>query len=506
MHSSSLAPSYASETADARVTAVIVLSAAGAALGGLLFGFDTAVISGATQALQAQFALSDAMLGFTVASALIGTVIGSLVAGAPADRFGRKAVMLTVAGAYVLSSFGAGLAPDWHTLIAFRSLGGLAIGAASVVTPIYIAEVSPAPFRGRLVALNQLNIVLGILLAFLSNYLIAGLVPHAVAWRWMFGIVVIPSTIFLLVTLVLPESPRWLAVHRQGDRAVEVMQRLGFLAPRDELARIELAEAREEATGAPRLFQPAHARAVACVIAIAMFNQLSGINALLYYAPRIFELAGTGADGALLQSIAVGGTNLVFTMLALFLIDRYGRKPLLYLGSVICAGTLFLVGWQLESAVPNGILVLLGLLGFIAGFAMSQGAVIWVFISEVFPSGVRGKGQALGSTTHWVMAAVITWVFPMFRRQGRRMGLRLLWSDDAAPAVLGLEIHARDQRHRAGGHGPGEHPSMKRVVLPLAAIVAVCLDGLGPACRCPARLPLRTGAQLDERSQWPRLL
>lgn len=231
---------------EARATVAIILSAAGAALGGLLFGFDTAVISGATQALQLQFGLTDAMLGFTVASALIGTVLGSLIAGAPADRFGRKGVMLTVAIAYVVSSLGTGLAPDLNAFLVFRFMGGLAIGAASVVTPIYIAEVSPARFRGRLVAMNQLNIVLGILIAFLSNYIIAGLVQYDVAWRWMFGIVAVPSTIFLLVTLLLPESPRWLAIHGQADRARDVMQRLGFADPRAELARIELAEAREE--------------------------------------------------------------------------------------------------------------------------------------------------------------------------------------------------------------------------------------------------------------------
>ena len=210
---------------DARATVAIILSAAGAALGGLLFGFDTAVISGATQALQTRFALTDASLGFTVASALIGTVIGSLVAGAPADRHGRKAIMLSVAIAYVISSLGTGLAQSWPMLIAFRFLGGLAIGAASVVTPIYIAEVSPARFRGRLVAMNQLNIVLGILIAFLSNYIIAQVLPPERAWRWMFGIVAVPSVLYLVVTLLLPESPRWLAIHGARERAASTMWR-----------------------------------------------------------------------------------------------------------------------------------------------------------------------------------------------------------------------------------------------------------------------------------------
>ncbi len=442
-----------SPSIDSRVTLAMILSAAGAALAGLLFGFDTAVISGATAALQSQFVLSDGALGFTVASALIGTVIGSLAAGAPADRFGRKAMLLVVAIAYLVSSLGTGLAPSWVVLLAFRFLGGLAIGAASVVTPIYIAEVSPARFRGRLVALNQLNIVLGIVLAFLSNYIIAGLAPPDIAWRWMFGIVAVPSVLFLIVTFLLPDSPRWLTGKGRDDAARAVMSRLGFPDPTGEVARMRQAARRDAASAAPRLFQSAYSVPVTCAIAIAMFNQLSGINALLYYAPRIFELAGAGADSALLQSIAVGGTNLVFTVLALFLIDRFGRKPLLYVGSIVTAAALFLVGVQLASASPNGTLVLVGLLGFIAAFAVSQGAVIWVFISEVFPSAVRGKGQALGSTTHWVMAAAITWAFPVFAARlggwvfaffGAMMLLQFLWVWRIMPETNGIALEDMD--------------------------------------------------------------
>ncbi|PTQ10881.1 MFS transporter [Sphingomonas oleivorans] len=431
----------------------MILSAAGAALGGLLFGFDTAVISGTTSALQARFGLSDAALGFTVASALIGTVLGSLVAGWPADRFGRKPMLLTVALFYVLSSLGSGLAGSWSSLLLFRFLGGLAIGAASVVTPIYIAEVSPAHFRGRLVALNQLNIVLGILIAFLSNLIIARLAPADVAWRWMLGIVAIPSFLFLVVTLLLPDSPRWLVQNGRLDAARAVMTRLGFPAPEEEVRHMQAAAAREAGAVAPRLFERKHALPVACAIAIAMFNQLSGINALLYYAPRIFELGGAGADSALLQAVAVGGTNLVFTILALFLIDRFGRKPLLYFGSVATAAALFLVAAQLSSDRPDGTAVLLGLLGFIAAFAISQGAVIWVFISEVFPSAVRGKGQALGSTTHWVMAAAITWTFPVFATSlggyvfvffGTMMLLQLLFVWKMMPETNGIALEDMD--------------------------------------------------------------
>lgn len=329
--------------AHKRVTLITILSAAGAALGGLLFGLDTAVISGATSALQERFALSDAHLGFTVASALIGTIVGALVAGSPSDRFGRKPVLLAVAIAYVASSLGTALAEAWPVFLAFRFLGGLAIGAASVIAPIYIAEVSPPHVRGRLVALNQLNIVFGILLAFISNYVVAGLVSPDIAWRWMFGIVTIPSALFLVVTLVLPESPRWLVAADRDAQALTVMDRLGFPDPAEDMRHMREATARDiaasHATG--KLFTAAHSLPVACAIAIAMFNQLSGINALLYYAPHIFELSGAAAGSAMLQSIAIGGTNLVFTIAAMFLIDRFGRRPLLLFGSIATAAALF---------------------------------------------------------------------------------------------------------------------------------------------------------------------
>lgn len=447
----SVMPFAAAASERQRVTAIMILSAAGAALGGLLFGLDTAVISGATEALQQRFALSDGQLGFTVASALIGTIVGALIAGSPSDRFGRKPVLLAVAIAYVVSSLGSALAEGWGIFLAFRFLGGLAIGAASVIAPIYIAEVSPTHVRGRLVALNQLNIVFGILLAFISNYVIAGLFPPDVAWRWMFGIVTFPSALFLAVTLVLPESPRWLVSANREARALTVMGRLGFPDPVGDVRHMREAAARDLAASSDsaRLFNRSHSIPVACAIAIAMFNQLSGINALLYYAPHIFKLAGAAADSALLQSIAIGGTNLVFTIAALFLIDRFGRRPLLFFGSLATAAALFLVAWQFESAKPDGTLVLIGLLGFIAAFAISQGAVIWVFISEIFPSAVRGKGQALGSTTHWIMAAAITWAFPVFATElggwvfaffGAMMLLQFLWVWKRMPETNGIAL------------------------------------------------------------------
>jgi sugar porter (SP) family MFS transporter len=441
----------------------MVLASVGAALGGLLFGLDTAVISGTTSALETRFALTDAALGFTVASALIGTVVGALTAGAPADRFGRRPMLVAIALCYVVSSLGCGLAGDWYSLVGFRFLGGLAIGAASVVTPIYIAEVSPATYRGRLVALNQLNIVFGILLAFVSNLIIADLAAPETAWRWMLGIIAVPSAVFLAVTFLLPESPRWLAVRGRSADARQVLSKLGFEDPDAEVKRMLEAAARDRHGDKPRLFQRAHALPVTCAILIAMFNQLSGINALLYYAPRVFELAGAGADSALLQSVAVGGTNLVFTIVAMFLIDRIGRRPLLYFGSVVTAVSLFIVAAQLEAPQPDGTLVLLGLLGFIAAFALSQGAVIWVFISEVFPSTVRGKGQALGSTTHWVMAAAITWVFPVFAASlggwvfaffGAMMLLQILFVWRLMPETNGIALE--DMNLSRGQGSPAE--------------------------------------------------
>ena len=438
---------------ETRVSRAMLLSATGAALGGLLFGFDTAVISGTTSALQSRFDLSDAELGFTVSSALIGTVIGALTTGSPADRFGRRKMLIVIAICYLVSALGCGLAANWYHLLAFRFLGGLAIGAASVVTPVYIAEVSPAAYRGRLVALNQLNIVFGILLAFVSNYIIASVTPPDVAWRWMLGIVALPSAIFLVVTFLLPDSPRWLAGKGRPGEARSVMARLGFQQPDAEVQRMLAAASRDQHGEQPRLFRKAHSLPIACAILIAMFNQLSGINALLYYAPRIFELGGAGLSSAMLQSVALGGTNLVFTIVALFLIDRIGRKPLLYVGSVVTAIALFIVAAQLDASRPNAALLLFGLLGFIAAFAISQGAVIWVFISEVFPSTVRGKGQALGSATHWIMAAAITWLFPIFATRvgggvfaffGAMMLLQILFVWKLMPETNGIPLEDMD--------------------------------------------------------------
>jgi SP family xylose:H+ symportor-like MFS transporter len=341
------------------VSAPIVLAALGASLGGLLFGYDTAVISGTATALQAQFHLSDSALGLTVAIALIGTVIGALGAGLPADRLGRKKMLMLIAGIYVLSSLGAGLSTQWPQLLASRLLGGLAIGAASVVTPIYIAEVSPPRYRGRLVALNQLNIVVGILLAYLFNYLIASVVPEPFAWRWMLGIVAFPSLAFLSVTFLLPESPRWLVQNGQPEAALAVVNRLGIEDPQKHIQHIHKSIIEQDDRAADKLFQAQYFSPITFAIGLATFNQLSGINALMYYAPYIFRIAGASHDLALLQAVAVGLTNCLFTILAFFFIDRFGRKPLLYAGSIGMAAAPLTVAFQLSHARPDGTLVLL---------------------------------------------------------------------------------------------------------------------------------------------------
>ncbi len=391
----------------------VFLSTVVAALGGLLFGFDTAVISGTTEALQRIFDLDEFWLGFTVAIALIGTIVGAFSAGKPADRFGRRRVLFVLAVFYFISALGSALAQTWIPFLLYRFLGGLAVGGASVVAPMYIAEIAPAHLRGRLVAVNQLNIVSGILLAFFSNYVVSQLIEGAVAWRWMFGVEAFPSALFFVLLFFIPFSPRWLAKQGRTDEARAVLTQLGEPDVDRELSEIIASLQEEAGKKEANLFQRRYAFPILLALGIAMFNQLSGINALMYYAPRIFQQAGAAADDALLQAVAVGGTNLLFTIFAMFIIDRFGRRPLLLVGSVGTAVCLALVSWAFFVGGDVGLAVLIGLLGFIAFFAMSQGAVIWVFISEIFPNRVRSKGQSLGSFTHWFMAAAVSWTFPV---------------------------------------------------------------------------------------------
>jgi sugar porter (SP) family MFS transporter len=383
-----------------------------AALGGFLFGFDTAVISGTTSALEQVFELSKWRLGFTVATALIGTILGSLLVGYPGDRFGRKRVLIVMAVFYTVSALGSALAQQWYFFIFFRFLGGLAVGGASVMSPMYIAEIAPAKIRGRLVALQQFNVVTGILIAFLSNYLIAGTGLES-PWRWMLGVETLPAALFFFLLFTIPQSPRWLVMHGRNEEAEKVLFRIGNPRHREVVKEIEESIKGEVEAEKETLFQRKYSLPILTTVLIAMFNQLSGINAIMYYAPRIFEMTGLGNDAALLQSVAIGVTNMLFTILALFTIDRFGRRRLLIIGSF---GMIFFLGmiaraFYLESF--GGYSVMFYLIGFIAFFAYSQGAVIWVFISEIFPNKVRAKGQALGSFTHWFMAAAISWIFPV---------------------------------------------------------------------------------------------
>jgi sugar porter (SP) family MFS transporter len=390
----------------------LLRSAAVAAFGGLLFGFDTAVIAGTTKALSERFSLSPAMLGATVSSALWGTVLGSLLAGPPSDRYGRRACLSALGTLYLASGIGCALAWSWLALIFFRLLGGLAIGASSVIGPMYIAEISPAARRGRLVGLFQTNIVLGILLAYFSNYLVSSGGFGSSEWRWKFAMVVIPSAAFLVALIGIPQSPRWLMAVGRPEEARGVLQRVGEPDPDRELRQIaETLKARRNDRDEP-LFQSRYRKAILLAISIGMFNQLSGINAILYYLNDIFEHAGFSKVSSGMQAVAIGFTNLVFTILAMSVIDRLGRKKLLLTGAVGTAVCLAGVAAIFATGSHPELLIWL-LIGFIASFAFSQGAVIWVYLSEVFPNLVRAKGQSLGSFTHWFMNALISAFFPV---------------------------------------------------------------------------------------------
>ena len=397
-----------------RVTRQLLWNAAVAALGGFLFGFDTAVISGTTDALRLRFLLDSNQLGFTVASALIGTIFGSIGAGKPSETYGRRPVLRALAVLYFLTAAGCGLAWDWLSLVIFRFIGGLAIGASSVVAPMYIAEISPAALRGRLVALSQFNVVAGILAAYFSNYIIAGIIggPETNAWRWMLGIAAVPSALFFLLVLRIPESPRWLVKAHRREEAAAVLRRMGNDTP--EMLVREIAESLHEETVSANepFFQRKYLKPILLAVMVASFNQLSGINALIYYTADIFRMAGAERTSALLQSVIIGVTNLLFTMVAMTVIDRFGRRILLLIGAVGLTACLSLTAWAFYRG-SGGTIVLISLIGYIAFFAFSQGSVIWVYISEIFPNRVRARGQALGSFTHWFWAAAVSWSFPI---------------------------------------------------------------------------------------------
>jgi MFS transporter, SP family, arabinose:H+ symporter len=392
------------------LNAVLLRSTVVAALGGLLFGFDTVVISGTTQSLTELFHLTPLSLGVTVSSALAGTIIGSMLAGIPGDRWGRRDSLRILAVLYLISAIGCGLAWNWAALVVFRVVGGLAIGGSSVLGPMYIAEIAPAKYRGRLVGLFQFNVVLGILLAYFSNYLIGTIGLGATEWRWKLGIAAVPAAIFLLMLFGIPRSPRWLAKKGRVEEAREVLRITGEENYEQELQDIVASIDAGHHAG-DTLFNGKYGLPIFLAVSIAMFNQLSGINAILYYLNQIFAQAGFNKVSSDLQAVAIGATNLIFTMIAMTLIDRAGRKKLLLTGAVGTTACLAGVSYVFLSHSHESWLVWL-LVAYIAFFAFSQGAVIWVYIGEVFPNRVRAAGQSLGSFTHWVMAGIISLGFP----------------------------------------------------------------------------------------------
>ena len=381
------------------------------ALAGFLFGFDTVVISGAEQRIQELWHLTPGVHGFAIASALYGTVVGSILGGLPTDRFGRKPTLFGIGVLYVVSAVGSALASDVQLFIIARFIGGLGIGISTVVAPLYIAEIAPAKHRGLLAGMFQFNIVFGIVVAYLSNALLTGIGPDA--WRWMLGVAALPSLLYAGLCLGLPESPRWLLGRRRDRAAGEAVLRL-----------IEPAATAQEITAAATAILdasttraqsgPFWTRAlrvpILLAILIAVFNQMSGINAILYFAPRIFELTGLGVHAAMLQSVGIGITNLLFTFAGLWLIDRLGRRTLLYVGSCGYIASLGLVAWAFFTGHVS--IVPVCIFAFIAAHAIGQGTVIWVYISEIFPNRHRAEGQALGSSTHWIFAALLTTFFP----------------------------------------------------------------------------------------------
>ncbi len=382
------------------------------ALAGFLFGFDTIVISGADQPIQKLWNTSPLFHGyFIMAMALWGTVLGALLGGIPCDVYGRKKTLFWIGVLYLVSALGSGLAPDPYSFSFFRFIGGLGVGASSVAAPTYIAEVSSPERRGRLVALYQFNIVFGILVAFFSNYLIGQIIQQD-AWRWMLGVEAIPAAIYCFMILRVPESPRWLLV-KQDDES-EARRVLSYMYIKEEINTVvnRIYEASKNTLDAA-LFSGKFTFALWLAFLLASFNQLSGINFVLYYAPRLLEAAGIGADDALLQSTSIGVVNLLFTLLGMYLIDRVGRRTLLIVGSIGYIISLSIVSWAYATAASQTLLLSFVLM-FIASHAVGQGAVIWVFISEIFPTEVRAKGQAWGSGTHWVFAALITAMTPYF--------------------------------------------------------------------------------------------
>jgi sugar porter (SP) family MFS transporter len=425
------------------------------ALAGFLFGFDTVVISGAEQTIQALWGLSAGLHGVAMGAALYGTVVGALLGAWPTDRFGRKRTLLWIGVLYFVSAVWSGLATGVGSFILARFIGGLGVGISTVAAPLFIAEIAPAARRGRLAGLFQFNIVFGILVAFLSNAMIAGVGEHA--WRWMLGIEALPALVYTAMCFALPESPRWLIAYR-GDRAAALqvlrVSRPEASEPELQLQADEIQAASSERASAGRFWTRELRAPIALAFLIAFFNQLSGINAVLYFAPRIFAMAGLGGQAALLQSIGIGLTNLVFTLVGLWLIDRVGRRTLLLAGSLGYIVSLGLVAWGFFTG--HAAIIPACLFAFIAAHAVGQGAVIWVFIAEIFPNRHRAAGQALGSFTHWAFAALITTLFPavvtgfapgyVFLFFAGMMGLQLVWVVGMVPETRGVPLEEMQGR------------------------------------------------------------
>ena len=394
---------------------LLAKSALTGALGGLLFGFDTAVIAGATHPLTIQYGLSSSQLGFTVAIALWGTVIGSMTSGILGQRIGSRAALRILGVLYLLSAVGCAFALNWPMFLIFRFIGGLGIGGSSVLGPVYIAELSPAKWRGRLVGLFQINIVVGILLAYLSNAVIAHFIHGQVLWRWELGVAAFPALLFLIMLLTVPHSSRWLVSQNRVDEAMVILARMGSPDSKAEVEAMQLSLAEEGGASHTDLFNMRYKFPIFLAITVGAFNQLTGINAILYYLNDIFASAGFSKVSSDLQAVAIGAANLLATFLGMSLIDKLGRKFLLLIGAAGCA--LCLTGVAVLFGRNTHLALLLPLLvAFIIFFAISQGSVIWVYLSEVFPTNVRAKGQSLGSSSHWIMNALIAQTFPILAR------------------------------------------------------------------------------------------
>ena len=382
------------------------------ALGGLLFGFDTAVIAGTTQQLTDVFQLTPTTLGITVSIGLIGTIIGAMGSGVLGQKIGGREALRIMAILYTISAIGCAFAWNWDVLMISRFIGGLGIGGSSVLGPVYIAELAPAKWRGRMVGLFQINIVVGILLAYLSNYIITTLKLGALQWRWEFGVAIIPSIIFLILLYGIPRSSRWLVTTNRTDEARQVLEMMGSPNSEEELREITESIHLERGAAQEPLFQKKYSKPIFLAITIGLFNQLAGINAILYYSNYIFASAGYSSNSSALQTVGVGLVNLLATFLGMSLIDKLGRKTLLLIGAIGMAFALSGVAVIFRMHAHQNLLVWM-LVMFIGFFAISQGSVIWVYIAEVFPSRVRSKGQSVGSSSHWIANAVIAGVFPL---------------------------------------------------------------------------------------------